>query len=258
MKIIGLLKADFLKMRHTSFYMIHILVPAIGVILFLGYYYYSPWNTVNKVNGFFETLCIAFPVLIGIVTEMVIEKEAEAGKFKEMLSVVYGKKMCLLSKVLMMMAAGLFSLFLASFGFYIGFQYILKQNSLTLDFYVLLTAVIFTAQIFIYLFHLFLSIKYGSGVSIGMGIFESLVSALFITGLGDGIWKVVPCSWAVRFCNNFFTKESGSADMFKAFGGIKYWIESSSMGIINCIVFTIMIGIALFIWFKSFEGRGEK
>ena len=91
-------------------------------------------------------------------------------------------------------------------------QYILKQNVLPPNFYIKIVLIIFLSQIFLYIFHLWLSIRFGSGASIGIGIFESLIAGLFITGLGDGIWQYVPCSFAVRFCDNFFIKESGSAD----------------------------------------------
>lgn len=108
MKILCLLKADFIKMKHTPFYWIHICLPIIGAIIFLKYYSFSTWNSVNKISGYLEVLSLTFPVVIGIVCSMVIEQEVMAGKFKEMLSIEYGKGMCLLSKILILLLTGLF------------------------------------------------------------------------------------------------------------------------------------------------------
>lgn len=255
MKILRLMKADFIKMKHTSFYWIHICLPVIGIVMFLGYYSFVPFGSVGKVNGYLEALSLVFPVLIGIICSTIIEQEVMAGKFKEMLSIEYGKGICLLSKILVVLFMGFLSLSLAVGGFFIGFEYILKQNILPFKFYVILTLLIFVAQIFIYLFHLWLSIKFGSGASIGMGIFESLFSALIITGLGDGIWQWIPCAWSVRFCNNFFIKESNSIDVFNELADFNTGFSINAIGLRNCIIFTIVLGILFGIWFNFFEGR---
>ncbi|MDU1444110.1 MAG: lantibiotic immunity ABC transporter MutG family permease subunit [Clostridium cochlearium] len=255
MKILRLMKADFIKMKHTSFYWIHICMPVIGTFMFLWYYSFSILGSIGKVNGYLDALSLVFPVLIGIICSTVIEQEVMAGKFKEMLSIEYGKEICLLSKILVVLVMGFFSLSLAVGGFFIGFQYILKQNILPFKFYVILTLLIFVAQIFIYLFHLWLSIKFGSEASIGMGIFESLFSALIITGLGDGIWQWIPCAWSVRFCNNFFIKESNSIDVFNELADFNTGLSINAIGLRNCIIFTIVLGILFGIWFNFFEGR---
>lgn len=258
MQIFRLMKSDFLKMKHTSFYLIHICVPFIGILMFLKYYSFSSWSTINKINGYLESISIIFPVLIGVVCSMVIEQEVMAGKFKEMLSIEYGKGKSLLSKILVLLFLSLCSLILAIGGFFLGFQYVLKQNVLPLGFYINVTFIIFGAQIFLYLFHLWLTIKFGSGASIGMGIFETLFSALLITGLGDGIWQWIPCGWSVKFCNNFFIKEPGSVDVFNKMASINTMISNNAVGVRNCVIFTIVFAILFAVWFDFFEGRGEK
>lgn len=257
MKILRLMKADFIKMKHTPFYWIHIYLPIIGILMFLGYYSFSILGSIGKVNGYLDALSLVFPVLTGIICSMIIEQEVMAGKFKEMLSIEYGKTISLLSKILVVLVMGFFSLSLAVGGFFIGFEYILKQNILPFKFYAILTLLIFMAQIFIYLFHLWLSIKFGSGASIGMGIFEGLFSALIITGLGDGIWQWIPCAWSIRFCNNFFIREPNSVDTFNKLADFNTGLSISIIGFRNCIIFTIILGILFGIWFNFFEGRGE-
>lgn len=257
MTILRLMKSDFIKMKRTPFYLMHIVVPVIGIFIFLGYYSVSSLGAIGKINGYLDAVSVAFPVLIGIISSMVIEQEVVAGKFKEMLSIEYGKGMCLLSKVLCVLVMGFLSLSLAISGFFIGFQYILKQNVLPFNFYINLTLIIFLAQIFMYLFHLWLSIKFGSGASIGMGIFESLFSALIITGIGDGIWQWIPCVWSIRFCNNFFIKVPNSIDVFNELADFNTGLSINAIGFRNCIIFTIILSILFGIWFSLFEGRGN-
>jgi len=193
MKILNLIKADFMKMRRTSFYWIHIIMPIIGIIIFCGYYSSSVWAFESKVLAYLEAISIVFPFSIGILCSMVVEQEFMAGKFKEILSTEWGKRKSILSKIIMLLLMGLFSLILAIGVFLVGFQFILKQNVLPFSFFVYSTLFIFASQIFLYLFHLWLSFFLGKGASIGMGIFESLCAALLLTGLGDGLWYFVPC-----------------------------------------------------------------
>lgn len=252
--LIRLMKADFMKMKHTWFYWIHICIPLIGAAVFLLYYSAAPWKAVDKISGYFEALCLAFPILIGIVCEMVIEKESEAGRFKEMLSLQYGKGICFLSKILILLISGLISLFAAVSVFFIGFQYILNQNILPVSFYMIGIGIVFIAQVFIYIFHIGISIRFGRGASIGMGIFEMLVAALLETGLGDGIWQMVPCSWAVRFIEIYFINAGSFMNTAETFSAVKFFMENCMTGFRNCIIFTLILGIFSAIWFKSFEG----
>lgn len=187
-------------------------------------------------------------MIIGIVTSMVVEQESMAGGFKEILGTEYGKGKCLISKVLILLFTGFLSTILAIGIFFIGFKYVLKQNLLPLNFYIYVTLIIFGSQIFLYLFHLWISFILGNGGSIGIGIFESLISALMITGLGDGIWQWIPCSWGMRLINYFSVNWVN--------GGIKSSeFLNFYVGIQNSVVLTILLATCFAIWFKFYEGR---
>lgn len=257
MKFASLLKSDFMKMKHTPFYWIHIFMPIIGIAMFLKYYSTVNWTSISKVNGYLQAISLVFPILIGVVTSMVVEKEAKAGKFKEMMSMECGKGTCLLSKIVFLLLLGFLSLIFSMGGFYIGFKYFLKQNTFPLNFYISATLIIFLSQIFLYLFHLWLSFKLGSGASIGMGIFETLFSTLLITGLGDGIWQFIPCAWSVRFCDNFFIRDVNSPDTFNKLANSNVTFNNNMVGMKTCIIFTIIFAIFFGIWFMLFEGRRE-
>ncbi|MHC1685078.1 MAG: lantibiotic immunity ABC transporter MutG family permease subunit [Clostridiaceae bacterium] len=246
-----LIRADFIKMKHTSFYWIHILVPLLGAIMFLSYYSFSSFDTTSKVEAYLQIVTIAFPMLIGIVCPIVVEQEALAGRFKEVLLSQYGREKTLISKVFILLFSGFIALVFAIGFFSLGFQYVLNQNMLPLRFYIGIILVIFGSGVFLYLFHIWLSFIIGSGASIGIGIFESLFAALLITGLGERVWQWIPCGWGARLCQYSFTDWIYRGELIN---------QSSivSEGVRNAIVGTVLLWIFLSIWFNFYEGRGER
>ncbi|MFJ8262847.1 lantibiotic immunity ABC transporter MutG family permease subunit [Rummeliibacillus sp. NPDC094406] len=244
------LRADFLKMKHTVFFWIHVAMPIIGIVLFLSYYSFSKLDSINKVSGYIQVLSITFPLLISVVCSSVVEQEALAGNFKELLSTENGRYRAFISKVCLLLICGLCSTILAVFGFEAGFHFLLGQNELPLSFYFETSLILFGCQIFMYIFHLFLNFRFSKGASIGIGITESLLAALMLTGLGDVIWKYIPCGWSVRLCESFFVyrlKPDSFPDLQL----------DTEMGVAICICFTIIIIAFSLIWFSYYEGRQE-
>jgi lantibiotic protection ABC transporter MutG family permease subunit len=245
------IKADFIKMKNTPFYWFHICVPIIGIVISLGWYSFAHKNDAVGTTGMYlQTISMFFPLLIGIICPMVIEQEAGAGRFKEMLGGFYGKQLSLISKILMLPFSGFISIVIAVGGFFIAFQFILHQNLLPATFYGYIILIIFGSQIFLYLFHVWLSFLWGPGASIGIGIFETLISALMHTGLGEGTWQWIPCGWGMRFSDYFFGKLYVLHQSLSKF-------PDFIQGVKNSIIFTIIFGIVLIIWFNYYEGRKE-
>lgn len=244
------LKADFLKMKGTVFFWIHIVMPLIGIALFLSYYSFSKVDSISKVPGYIHVLSIAFPLLISVVCSFVVEQEALAGNFTELLSTEYGKRKAFFSKVCFLLICGFCSTILAVFGFAAGFHFLLGQNELPLSFYFEISFVLFGCQIFMYLFHLFLNFRFSKGASIGVGIMECLLAALMLTGLGDVIWKYMPCAWGIRLCSSFFAYRLNP----NLFHTLPVDIQ---MGVVICICSTIVAFVMSLIWFSYYEGRKE-
>ena len=87
----------------------------------------------------------------------------------------------------MLLILGLGSALLTSFGFEALFAVVRHQTPYGPGYYLWGTLLVYVSNIFIYIFHLFLSLRFNKAVSIGIGIVESMLSCLLITGLGDGI-----------------------------------------------------------------------
>lgn len=244
------LRADFLKMKGTIFYWIHVAMPIIGISIFLSYYSFSKFDSINKVSGYIQVLSIAFPLLISVVCSFVVEQEALAGNFKELLSTEYGRWKAFISKVCFLLICGFCSTILAVVGFAAGFHFLLGQNEFPLSLYFEVSLILFGCQIFMYIFHLFLNFRFSKGVSIGIGITESLLAALMLTGLGDIVWKYTPCAWSMRLCSSFFAYRL-NPDSFHVLQ------VDTEMGVVMCICLTIIVFIMSLIWFSFYEGRKE-
>lgn len=244
-----LIMADFQKIRRSQMLWIHIVVPIVTIILFLFYYSFSSASSLGKVLGYMEVLAIGFPLIIGIISANVVEQEGLAGHFQELLMARY-KLMSFFSKLCMLLLMGFASLLIAVVGFVFGFQFFLEQNVFSTSFYVRMILILFSSQIFLYLFHILWSFRFGTGASIGLGISESLIAALMITGLGDGIWKWIPCSWAVRLCNYYMLWSTNNKN-------ISIFMKEFQSGVLTCFIMTVLLFFIGSFWFHYFEGRNE-
>ena len=245
--MLRLLRAEFLKTKRTPFFLIHLLVPIISSGLFLAYYSYSPWSYSGKVSVYFQTLVCGFPIIIGLVCAMVAEQEAGAGHFQEMLTASKTKILAFISKLLLLLIFGFGALLVSVAIFSLGFIKTLKENQFDYKFYLIGACILFGSQVFIYIFHFIVSLHFGKGASIGLGIVGALLTALLLTGLGDGIWMFIPYGWGGNFIQLWAMKSSG----------IELSLVETGLqtGIIACICATLLAIIMSCIWFRYWEGR---
>ena len=238
-----LLKTDIMKLNATGIGWLHIGIPSLGILVFLSYYSYTTWENSYKVLTYLQTLCIVFPILIGIITSIVADQEYEAGSFQNILSSSEKKYLSFISKYLIVFGLGILSTILAVIGSYVGFS-IMGYNTLPLHMYLSVVGILIGSNIFLYTLHFFLSFRLSKGISIGIGIVESLISALFLTGMGDGRWHLFPSAWSVRFISSLVQKyENPNISMDPFF----------KLGIILSISGTILIFIMILIWFNRWE-----
>ena len=247
MNLIRCIKADLYKLKHTSIVWIHLIIPILGAMAFLLYYSNSSWEAISKFSGYFEAIAIAFPLIIGLVSSMVIEQE-EQGDFKELITSTTWRGTALISKLILLIIGGTVSIIIALAIFAVGFQCVLKQGTLPIKCYVQVGASLLLGNIFLYIIHTYLSLQLGKGASIGLGIIGSLISTIMITGLGDRVWRFIPWSWGVRLCDYRILKEIDISTYSLCAGEIK-------LGLINIISSTIAVIAIILFWFASWEGR---
>lgn len=240
---------DFRKIQRSAIVWIHVIVPILITAAFLSYYSFSNVNSVSKIEGFMQVLSIGFPLIIGIVCAMVVEQEAFAGNFQELLMSKH-KLLNFVSKVCMLILMALGSLITAVGGLALGLEFLLHKNPFSAAFYGKIILLLLLCEVFLYLLHLLCSFKFGSGASIGIGIAEGLVSALMLTGLGDGLWQLIPCSWGGRICNYYIQLNTYKEN-------IQIYRQEFQSQIDIFIITTILLFLASLFWFNNFEGRRE-
>lgn len=236
--------SDFMKTKRLSVRTAHIAIPLCVVCAFLVYYAYAPWNPQGKIEVYFQVIGIGFPILIGLFSVILTEQELSAASYQEMLALPQ-RVPAFYSKLLLLITGGAFSILLTCILFGMGNIYILKQSVVPMPFYLLSAFILIVNSIVLYTFHLFLALRFNKGVSIIAGVSESLITALFLTGLGENIWYYMPCAWAPRFIMHLLILSKG----------MQIFDVKCVIAVSLCVISAIF-GVLLFgIWAYRWEGQ---
>ena len=226
---INYIKIDFYKFYHSKIIKVHFIIPVLAMIPFLSYYSVSPWNELDK----------------AIILNMVYEQE-ECGGFQYFLTTPNKKYLPHFSKLISIIILGLVSTLIAILGFGIMF-YIMGNDSIEISFYYKETLIVFSSNILLYMIQYLVVFYFGKGASIGIGIIGSLISALMLTGLGDGIWQVIPWAYSMRLSSYFILYKENIL------------IQNSEIiqGIFIMIIFIAITFISQLIFSNHWEGNRE-
>lgn len=202
-ELFRLCRAEGYKMRHTMLPWIHLGIPLLGSTVFLSYYRISMWDAEMQISGYIQVLGVLLPFLISIICARSIELEAE-NHFQTFLGIVPQKGKAFLAKAIVLFFMGLGAIALAVGSFAAGYRIIPDREGLAPAGYILMTGCLWLGSLPLYPIHLFLNMRFSRAASLGTGAVEMLIAALFLTGLGNGIWQMVPCSWSSRWSGSFF------------------------------------------------------
>lgn len=242
------LKADFRKTKHLPLRLAHLLIPVGTSVLFLIYYTCSAWNVYTKIMAYYQVLGMGLPLLTGLFCAMLSEQELLAGGLQNMLS-VSSRQAAFFSKLFLLLSFGISAVLLASVLFGTGYFFWMGQRSVSWLFYWKAAFVLMGGSVFLYALHLFLAFRFNKGATIALGFVESLLSALFLTGMGERIWMYVPAAWASRFVTSFFAMNSRYDTMNAgAFSDLK-------MAVYLCVILTSAALLAYGIWACRWDGR---
>ncbi|MRN24284.1 lantibiotic immunity ABC transporter MutG family permease subunit [Romboutsia ilealis] len=244
-RLINCLKADFYKFYHSNIIKVHLIIPISTVITFLAYYVISSWDELQKFIAYIQLISISFPFIISIIVNMVYEQEQEAG-FQYFLGIANKKYIAHFSKFITIFILGLISTLIAILGFGIIF-YLIENNLTDIELYFRQSFIMFGSNIIIYMIQYLAVFYFGKGASIGLGIVGSLISALMLTGIGDGIWPIVPWVYSVRLCSYFIMYNSSTL------------MENQSIihSMIMMIIYMVTLLVLQLIFINYWEGRRE-
>lgn len=238
--------AEFYRLRRTWLPWAHLLLPLTYALLagaacrFTGLQYQAP---LTVIEGYLELLGGLLPVIIGLVTAGAADMEASAGQFQLMLSCPGARRTAMLGKVCCLLLSACGSLLIA-----VGFFRMLYGSIPAFSWWPA-ALLIFLGCMFSYLLHVWVSFQAGSGASVGLSFAESLLAFLALTGLGDGIWYYIPCTWAARFSATLI-------QMCSQPGQLLYYMELRR-GVLTAAPMTIALLAVLLIWFSRWDGRSS-
>lgn len=245
--MINLFKAENIKYRHTFLPWLHLILPITIAVFVTIYGLLTPaYSWYGITSGYLELLGISFPIVIAVICGKSVELEAEAGQFQVILA-IKRRNLIFSVKLLNLLILEVFSTILA-IGIY-GLIYQLNNNHLIFYGYamILLTA----STIILYLIHLVVAFLFGNSASIGLGIAESLLSALLLTGLGDGIWQFIPCAWGARLMDTLINLWYYSEHSLFFKQQILIWLAVA-------VPLTLIALIVSVIWFDRWQGRSNE
>lgn len=243
------IKAEYRKMKGTYIIPVFVGVPVVGCALFLLYYSFSTWSTESEIIAYAEAMGAALPFLVSLLSALSVELE-EKNYFQTFLGAVGKKKNALLGKYVSLLSLTFVSFFLAVGIFGAGFTFVLGKEGMTPGLCVNLIFALWLPSAALYAIHLFLNLTFQKSVSIAVGAGESLISALFLTGLGEGLWMLVPASWSARWAA--YVTGMGLNDNYKEMVNGTLNLRGSA-GI--CLLITVLLCVIILVWFRFYEGR---
>lgn len=238
MSMIVSIRSELVKLWHTPYWAIHVLVPLIGAILFIFYFvFYSSVNGYEKLKLITELTAMVFPLLISVIVGLSVSQEEKSSHFQTMLTVPNRCK-TLLAKLSVLYLSGVISLVALYALFSIGASISITE---VFPWTFMLQAVFGLAfgSFVIYTLHLLLSLKFGLGISLFWGVFECLQCILFSNIELQGIWRYIPFAWSVNWIKDVF---SGRL--------VEHGLEWIVIAVLtDCIL------VAVLFWFSHWEGR---
>ncbi len=188
--------SECMKLKHTIFGWIHMCMPLMGAVVFLSYYMlYEGEEPYRKWNLMLEIIAIFFPVLISVVVGIAVSVEEKNCNLQTLLSMP-GRKRVLLAKLGVWYGVGMVAV--AALFLILGMGISIKGSaSIGLKYVVVAVAGLVLCNLFTYILHLFLQLKFGLGISLVWGVFECLQGILYSNVKVWGKWRMLPFSWSV-------------------------------------------------------------
>lgn len=243
------LKADWYKFLKSKIIISHLLIPVIGLILMIMYFTLSSWNEIEKVSAYIQVVSISFPLVISIVIMMVYEQEEETKGFQYFLLTSDKRYIPHISKLLLLFLIGIIATFISIIGFVL-LSNIMYDNNLNIIFFSILTFTMFLSNMPLYIIQYLVTFFWGKGASISLGIIGTLIAALLITGIGDGIWFLLPWGFSSRLSIYLFQYIVTNDFTWT----LKYEVK---IAITSIIIYIIISGIILKKFSDNWEGSKE-
>ncbi|WP_026395588.1 lantibiotic immunity ABC transporter MutG family permease subunit [Acetobacterium malicum] len=236
MTIIREFFSNFTKVKRTPIIFLHLLPPIVVTTLFFVYYATGGYHLIANVRLFFVILQICYPIFVSIVVPIFINLDRNN---KNALGLVASRSSVYLGKLFFLLFLFTINMILYELCFYVGVNFFLAIDTAPVGSYFFLFQLFLLSNLFLYLLHIPIAFRFGSSISVLLGISGTILAGYFENAIGDKIWPIIPWEWGVRFLENYF--DVSSAPVFP--------------GVIALIMMTSMVLILSLLWFSRWEGN---
>lgn len=236
MTIIREFFSNFTKIKRTPIVLLHLLPPFVVTTLFLVYYATGGYHLITDVRLFFVILQMCYPIFVSIVVPIFINLDRNN---KNALGLVASRRSVYLGKVFFLLFLFAINMILYELCFYVGVHFFLATSTAPVGSYFFLFQLFLFGNLFLYLLHIPIAFRFGSSISVLLGLSGTILAGYFENAIGDKIWPIIPWEWGVRFLENYF--DVSSTPVFP--------------GIISLIMMTSIVLILSLFWFSRWEGN---
>lgn len=239
MEVLGAVHSEFVKVKHTPFWTIHLCLPIVGGLLFTVYYIlYQHTADYKKLKIILELTATVFPLLISIVVSLNVLLEEKTSHFQTLLGAPNRYKV-MLAKLIILYGAGIAALFYLFLIFLLGVYLVGIANTIQLSILVISAAGMVFYNLIIYVLHLFLSFRFGLGISLFWGVFESLQCILYSNIDLNDMGRYIPFAWSMNWVQDTM---NGRISVH-----VTEWVWLA--------ILTISGVLVTLLWFSHWEGR---
>ena len=231
--------SNFTKIKRTPMLLLHLLTPIVITALFLLYYGSAGYRIIPDVRSFFLLLQIGCPIFASMAVSIFIHLDRNINGLQNALGLVESRKCVYLGKLFFLLFLSAVNVILYEVCFYIGVNWFLNSSIIHFDFYLAVFCIFLFCSLFLYLLHMAAAFRFGSSVSVLLGVSGTILAGIFENPMGDKIWTAIPWEWGVRFL-----KECMNVS------GIPVFFE-----VVLPIIITLAILVLTTLWFDRWEGK---
>lgn len=240
------IRSELIKNKRGIFFPIHVVAPMFAAALILEYFYVRQFSLQEQFVNYYVLMQAAFPFMISLVVNLIFKKEEE-NNFFNMLSAV-NRESAVLAKLLLLNGMGMMAELIL-----MGLFEVIVGKAASIKCLIGIFSIVMFSNIIIYIFHSFLFLCFGSSINLLAGICETVMSMVFLTGLGDGIWKFMPFAMGARGANVLYFIDQPYT---KKIMELRTVLQNEITTLPFIIVVELILAHLLFFgWLKRWEGR---
>lgn len=200
------LRSSFLRIKNTSYLLIHILAALLfPLLLFLYWNQRGDLQSRTVLFSYFQIVGVLLPFVASIVCIQLKNLEESSGKYKYLLGYSQSNYkpffvelvflwMCYC--IVLMISISVFVFLLKIIGIDVSLR-LLILNSLIYIIFAYVT----------YMINHIISYIFSTGVALGISMMGVIIAAFCETSLGDKVWFLIPWAWFLRVSDTLFNQQ---------------------------------------------------